>query len=125
MNRNIRNGGKIKSRLGRTVLIRPLRFNIQWDRTFPFQAWAGPEGSKKLRFPDFLTTAEDGGKFVSFTHRPHLPQGNTPRTHFCSRLSLYQGYRAIRRIYVNEKFHDTNWDLTNDLLSNTRRKLNI
>jgi len=35
-----------------------------------------------LRFPDFMTTAQDGGKFVSLTHRPPLPSGNTPGTHF-------------------------------------------
>jgi hypothetical protein len=38
----------------------------------PLQAWRGPEGCRKLRFPDFVTTAQDGGKFVSLTHRPHL-----------------------------------------------------
>jgi hypothetical protein len=38
------------------------------------QAWSGPEGSRKLKFPDFMTTAQDGGKFVSLTHRPPLPQ---------------------------------------------------
>jgi hypothetical protein len=27
----------------------------------------------KLRFPDFLTTAQDGGKVVSLTHRLPLP----------------------------------------------------
>ena len=37
------------------------------------QAWSGPEGSRKLRFPDFMTTAQGGGKVVSLTHRPHLP----------------------------------------------------
>jgi hypothetical protein len=37
------------------------------------QAWSVPELSRKLRFPDFFTTAQDGGKFVSLTHRPHLP----------------------------------------------------
>jgi len=42
-----------------------------------------PEGSRKLRFPDFVTTAQDGGKVVSLTHRPPLPPGNTPCTHFC------------------------------------------
>jgi len=47
------------------------------------QAWSGPEGSRKLRFPDFVTTAQDGGKVVSLTHRPPLPQGNAPGTHFC------------------------------------------
>jgi len=25
------------------------------------QAWNGPEGFSKLRFPDFMTTAQDGG----------------------------------------------------------------
>jgi len=24
------------------------------------QVWTGPEGSRKLRFPDFVTTAQDG-----------------------------------------------------------------
>jgi len=49
----------------------------------PLQAPKGPEGSKKLRFPDFVTTAQDGGKVVSRTHRQPLPPGNTPDTHFC------------------------------------------
>jgi hypothetical protein len=52
-------------------------------KAVPLQAWSGPEGSKKLRFPDFMTTAQDGGKVVSPTHRPHLPPGNTPGTRFC------------------------------------------
>ena len=51
-------------------------------KAVPLQAWSGPEGSRKLRFPDFMTTARDGGK-VSLTHRPPLPPGNTPGTHFC------------------------------------------
>jgi hypothetical protein len=42
------------------------------------QAWGGPEGSRQLRFPDYVTTAQDGGKVVSLTHRPPLPG-----THFC------------------------------------------
>ena len=41
----------------------------------PFQAWTGPEGSRKLRFPDFVTRAQDGDKVVSLTHRPPLPPG--------------------------------------------------
>jgi hypothetical protein len=52
-------------------------------KAVPLQAWGGPEGFRKLRFPDILTTAQDGGKVVSLTHRPHLPPGNTPGTHFC------------------------------------------
>jgi hypothetical protein len=49
----------------------------------PLQAWSGPEGSRKLRFPDYMTTAQDGGKFVSLRHWPRLPPGNAPGTHFC------------------------------------------
>jgi len=44
------------------------------SKVVPLQAWSGPEGSRKLRFPDFMTTAQDGGKVVSLTHRPPLPQ---------------------------------------------------
>jgi len=47
------------------------------------QAWSGSEGSTKLRFVDFMTTAQDGGKVVSLTFRPPLPPGNAPGTCFC------------------------------------------
>ena len=52
-------------------------------KSVPLQNWSGPEGSGKLRFPDFIKTAQGGGKVVSITHRPLLPQGNAPGTHFC------------------------------------------
>jgi len=52
-------------------------------KAVPLQAWSGPEASRKLRFPDFTTTAQDGGKGVSLTHRPPLLPGNVPGTHFC------------------------------------------
>ena len=52
-------------------------------KAVPLQAWSGPEGSRKLRFPDFVTTAQDVGKVVSLTHWPTLPPGNAPGTHFC------------------------------------------
>ena len=41
-------------------------------KAVPLEAWSGPEGSRKLRFPDFMTTAQDDGKVVSLTHRPPL-----------------------------------------------------
>jgi hypothetical protein len=52
-------------------------------KAVPLQAWSGPEGSRKLRFTDYMTTAHDDGKFVNLTHRPPLPPGNAPGTHFC------------------------------------------
>jgi hypothetical protein len=52
-------------------------------KAIPLQAWSGPEGSRKLRFPDYMTTAQNGGKFVSLIYRSPLPPGNAPGTHFC------------------------------------------
>jgi hypothetical protein len=52
-------------------------------KAVPLQASSGPQGSRKLRIPDFMTTAQDGGMVVSLTHWPPLPPGNTPGTHFC------------------------------------------
>ena len=52
-------------------------------KSVPLQAWTGPEGSRNLRFPDFVTTAQDCGNVVSLTHRPSLPPRNAPGTHFC------------------------------------------
>jgi hypothetical protein len=39
-------------------------------KAVPLQAWNGPEGSRKLMIPDFLTMAQYGGKVVNLTHRP-------------------------------------------------------
>ena len=42
-------------------------------KAVPLQSWSGPEGSRKLRFPDFMTTAQDGGNVVRLMYRPPLP----------------------------------------------------
>jgi len=31
-------------------------------KSAPLQAWTGPEGSRKLRFADFMTMAHDSGR---------------------------------------------------------------
>jgi len=43
-------------------------------KAVPLQAWSGPEGSRKLRFPYFMTTAQDGGKVVSLMDRRFYSQ---------------------------------------------------
>ena len=58
------------------------RTYISKGKAVPLQAWSGPEGSRKLRFPQLMTTAQDSGKVVSLTHWPPLLPGNTPGTHF-------------------------------------------
>jgi len=63
-------------------LISVVSFGVK-GKLVPLQGWSGPEGSRKLRFSDFMTTAQDGDKVASLTHRPPLPPENTPGTHFC------------------------------------------
>ena len=36
--------------------------NNKKGKAAPLQTWSGPEGSRKLKFPDFMTTAQDCGK---------------------------------------------------------------
>jgi hypothetical protein len=88
---------------------------VKKGKAVPLQAWSGPEGSRKLRFPDFMTTAQDGHKVVSLTHRPLLPSGNTPGTHFCQRLSRHQGHSATGRIMPMKNYNDTIRNRTRDL----------
>ena len=52
-------------------------------KAVPLQAWSDAEGSRKLRFPDYMTITQDSGKVVSLTHRSPLPTGNATGTHFC------------------------------------------
>jgi hypothetical protein len=88
---------------------------IKNGKAVPLQTWSGPEGSMKLRFPDFMKTAQDVGKVVSLTHRPPLPPGNTPGTHFCQRLSPPQSHSAIGRIMSLKNSNDTIGNRTRDL----------
>jgi len=46
------------------------QYKIGKSKAIPLQAWTGPEGSRSLRLPDFKTSAHEGGKVVSPTHRP-------------------------------------------------------
>ena len=43
------------------------------SKTVLLQAWSYPESSTNLRFPEFMTRAQDGDKILSLTHRPSLP----------------------------------------------------
>jgi len=58
-------------------------YGVGEGNAVPLQAWSVPECSRKLRFPNFMTTAQDGGKVVSLTCWRPLHPGNTPGTHFC------------------------------------------
>ena len=79
------------------------------------KAWSGPEGSRKLRFPDFMTTAQDGGKVVSLTHRPPLPQEIHLVLISVKRLSRPQGQSVTGRNMSLKNSNDTIGNRTRDL----------
>ena len=84
-------------------------------KAVPLEAWSDPEGSRNLRYLDFMTTAQDGGKVVSRTHRPPLPPENTLGTHFCQRLSRPEGHSATGGIMSLKNSNDTIGNQTRDL----------
>jgi len=42
-----------------------MKYRISKGKAVPLQVWSGPQSSRKLRYPDFMKTAQDGGKAVS------------------------------------------------------------
>ena len=85
------------------------------DKTVPLQAWSGPEGFRKLRFPDFMTTAQDGGKVVSLTHRPPLPPRKYTWYSFLLEPSRTKIHNATGRIMSLKNSNDTIGNRTRDL----------
>ena len=86
--------------------------NIEWmscsklhkGKAIPLQAWTGPEGSRRLRFPDFKTVNTWRWQGC----QPYAPAAFTPRKY--SRYSFLledestPGPQCGQKDYVNEKF---------------------
>ena len=90
--------------------------DLEIGKSSPVTGPRCPQGSRNLRFPDYMTMAQDGGKVVSLMHRLPLPPGNTPGTHLCWRLSRPQGHSVIGRIMSMKNSNDTIWNRTSNFL---------
>jgi hypothetical protein len=69
-----------------SLAVGPTHTSVQGEngKAVPLQAWTDPEGSRRLRLPDFLRqSAHEDGKVVSRMHQPPIPPGIIPGTHFC------------------------------------------
>ena len=67
-----------------------------------------PEWSRwfhEVKVPRFRDSGTGWWYVVSLTHRPPLPPGNAPGTHFCCRLSQPQRHSTIGRILRQWKIH--------------------
>ena len=67
----------------------PICGSPYWEVSFfyfssPITGLEWPREFQEVRIPRFHDNGtQEGGKVVSPTHRPHLPPGNSPGTHFC------------------------------------------
>ena len=43
-------------------------------KALPLQPWGDPEGPRKLRFPDFMTTVQDGGRLSALRTAAFTPR---------------------------------------------------
>ena len=70
----------------------------------------GPGRSRRLRFPEFLESAHEGGKVVRPTHRPPLP----PRRYYWYSCLIEAestpGPYCGLKDYVNEKSQLSDWE---------------
>jgi hypothetical protein len=67
-------------------------------KTISLQAWTGPEGSRRLRLPDFKTMGTWKWQCCQRYAPASFTPGNIAGTHYCWRLNQPQGHSAAGRI---------------------------
>ena len=85
------------------------------SKLVPLKAWSGSEDSRELKFPDFVTTAQGGGR-LSVLLTGHIYVQEILLV-LISVRSLVDQTDIVRLegLYINEKSTDTSWDRNSDL----------
>ena len=94
------------------------QYCIHWRKAVkavPLQARRGPEGSGKLRFPDFVTTAQDGGRLSALSTGRFYPQEILLVLISVREWVDPRDIVQSEGFYVNEKSTNTSWDWTSHL----------
>ena len=65
---------KLFMNLSSTLNKSPNGYSIYKGKSVPLLAWTGPEGFRKLMFPDSVTTAQDGGRSLALRTGRLYPQ---------------------------------------------------
>ena len=84
-------------------------------KSSPITGLDRPRGFREVKTPRFHDNGTGWWQVVSLTHRPPIPPGNAPGTHFCQRLSRPQGHSDRKDFMSMKNSTDTSWDRTSNL----------
>ena len=87
--------------------------NIVKCKAIPLQAWTFPDGSRRLRLPDFKTVGTWSGNVVSHTHRPPLSPTKYSWYSFLLEAESTPGPQSGRKYYVSDHHRESNPRPTN------------
>ena len=84
-------------------------------KAVPSHARRCPEGSRKLRFPDFVTTAQDGGRLSALRTAAFTPRKYSWYSFLLEAESTPEPLCDRKDFMSMKDSNDTSWDRTSDL----------